>query len=148
MSPDNPDLMDAISEPELPSALKGRVPTLKVVPMLPDSNPSGDIFGGWMLSQMDLAGAARAHQVVGGRIVTVGVEAMSFHQPVFLGDQVSFYTKVSKLGRTSVTIEIESWALRHTQGRLYEYLKVTEGLYTYVHINDQRRPTPINRPKG
>lgn len=130
-------------EPELPDELKGRVPTLKVMPLLPDSNPGGDIFGGWILSQMDLAGAARAYQVVGGRIVTVGVEAMSFHKPVFLGDQVSFFTKVSKVGQTSITIEIESWVLRHSHGQNYEYLKVTEGYYTYVHIDEKRRPTKI-----
>lgn len=132
-------------EPELPDELKGRVPTLKVIPMLPNSNPNGDIFGGWILSQMDLAGASRAYQQVMGRIVTVGVEAISFHQPIFLGDEVSFYTKVFKIGRSSITIKIESWALRHTYGRNYEYIKVTEGLYTYVHIDENRQPTPIQR---
>lgn len=131
-------------EPELPNTLKGRVPTLKVVPMLYDSNPSGDIFGGWVLSQMDLAGASRAYQVVGGRIVTVGVEAMSFHKPIFLGDQVSFYTQVSKIGQSSITIEIESWALRHKHGRDYKYIKVTEGLYTYVHIDENRKSKKID----
>ena len=132
-----------VDEPELPEELKGRVPTLKVIPMLPDSNPNGDIFGGWILSQMDLAGASRAYQVARGRIVTVGVEAMAFHRPVFLGDQVSFFTKVFKVGTTSITIKIESWALRHTFGNNYEYIKVTEGLYTYVHINENRKPAPI-----
>lgn len=132
-------------EPELPDELKGRVPTLKVIPMLPNSNPNGDIFGGWILSQMDLAGASRAYQQVMGRIVTVGVEAISFHQPIFLGDEVSFYTKVFKVGHSSITIKIESWALRHTYGRNYEYIKVTEGLYTYVHIDENRKPTGINR---
>ncbi len=127
----------------LPDELKGRVPTLKVIPMLPNSNPNGDIFGGWILSQMDLAGASRAYQYVMGRIVTVGVEAISFHHPVFLGDEVSFYTKVSKVGQSSITIKIESWALRHTFGRNYEYIKVTEGLYTYVHIDENRKPTKI-----
>jgi acyl-CoA thioesterase YciA len=94
---------------------------------------------------MDLAGASRAYQKVMGRIVTVGVEAISFHQPIFLGDEVSFYTKVFKIGRSSITIKIESWALRHTYGRNYEYIKVTEGLYTYVHIDENRQPTPIQR---
>lgn len=130
-------------EPDLPEELKGRVPTLKVIPLLQDSNPSGDIFGGWILSQMDLAGASRAYQVVGGRVVTVGVEAMSFHKPVFLGDQVSFYTKVFKVGSSSITIKIESWALRHNRGQNYEYIKVTEGLYTYVHIDENRKSTKI-----
>lgn len=132
-------------EPELPAELLGRVPTLKVIPLLPDSNPNGDIFGGWILSQMDLAGASRAYQHVGGRIVTVGVDAISFHKPVFLGDQVSFYTKVFKVGQTSITIKVESWALRHTFGRNYEYIKVTEGHYTYVHIDENRKPAKISR---
>lgn len=131
------------NDPVMPEELKGRIPTLKVIPMLPDSNPNGDIFGGWILSQMDLAGASRAYQVARGRIVTVGVEAMSFHKPVFLGDQVSFYTKVFKVGRTSITIKVESWALRHAFGQDYQYLKVTEGLYTYVHIDEERKPAPI-----
>ena len=131
------------AEIELPEELQGRIPTLKVIPMVPNSNPNGDIFGGWILSQMDLAGASRAYQAVRGRIVTVGVEAMSFHQPVFLGDQVSFYTKVFKIGRSSITIKIDAWALRHTHGRDYNYLKVTEGLYTYVHIDQNRQPVPI-----
>ncbi len=135
---------DQETEPALPAELQGRIPTLKVIPMLPDSNPNGDIFGGWILSQMDLAGASRAYQYVGGRIVTVGLEAMSFHKPVFLGDQVSFYTKVSKVGRTSVTIHVESWALRHTYGRDVKYIKVTEGFYTYVHIDENRQPAKIN----
>lgn len=132
-------------EPELPEELRGRVPTLKVIPMLPNSNPNGDIFGGWILSQMDLAGASRAYQYVRGRIVTVGVEAMAFHKPVLLGDQVSFFTKVFKVGQTSITILIESWALRHSFGRNYEYHKVTEGLYTYVHIDENRKPAKIQR---
>ena len=132
-------------EPALPDELKGRVPTLKIIPMLPDSNPNGDIFGGWILSQMDLAGASRAYQYVGGRIVTVGVEAMAFHKPVLLGDEVSFYTQIFKVGQSSITIKIESWALRHTFGRNYEYIKVTEGLYTYVHIDENRKPAKIIR---
>jgi acyl-CoA thioesterase YciA len=133
------------NEPILPKELQGRIPTLKVIPMLPDSNPSKDIFGGWILSQMDLAGASRAYQYVGGRIVTVGVEAMAFHQPVFLGDEVSFYTQISKIGTSSITIKIESWALRHAFGRNYKYIKVTEGLYSYVHIDENRKPAPIPR---
>jgi acyl-CoA thioesterase YciA len=132
-------------DPELPPELRGRIPTLKVMPMLPDSNPSGDIFGGWILSQMDLAGASRAYQHVMGRIVTVGVEAMAFHKPVFLGDLVSFYTEVFKVGQSSITIKIENWALRHTFGRNYAHIKVTEGLYTYVHIDENRKPAKIAR---
>lgn len=139
------DFNSADLDPILPDELKGKVPTLKIIPMLPDSNPNGDIFGGWILSQMDVAGASRAFQYVRGRIVTVGVEAISFHRPVFLGDEVSFYTQISKVGTSSITIKVDSWALRHTYGRDYKYIKVTEGLYTYVHIDENRKPTAIQR---
>lgn len=135
------------TEANLPEELRGRVPTLRVIPMVADSNPSGDIFGGWILSQMDLAGASHAHQFVRGRIVTVGIEAISFHKPVFLGDQVSFYTKVFKVGTTSVTIKVESWALRSVSGA-YGYIKVTEGLYTYVHIDETRKPKKIKHDQN
>lgn len=135
------------TEANLPEELRGRVPTLRVIPMVADSNPSGDIFGGWILSQMDLAGASHAHLFVRGRIVTVGIEAISFHKPVFLGDQVSFYTKVFKVGTTSVTIKVESWALRSVSGT-YGYIKVTEGLYTYVHIDETRKPKKIKHDQN
>ncbi len=85
-----------VDEPELPDELKGRVRTLKIIPMLPVSNPNGDIFGGWILSQMDLAGASRAYQAVKGRIVTVGVETMAFHAPVFWAIRSAFSPKFSK----------------------------------------------------
>ncbi len=105
-----------------------------------DSNANGDIFGGWILSQMDLAGGATAYEFVGDRVVTVGIQAMTFYKPVYIGDEVSFYTEVTASGRTSVTIRIESWA-RRRQTR--EYVKVTEGLFTFVHIDENRMPAPI-----
>ncbi len=107
-----------------------------------DANPGGDIFGGWLLAQMDVAGGICAYAYAQSRIVTVGIEAMSFHQPVFIGDEVSFFTEVSKVGTTSVTIHIEAWARRKGGG---EQVRVTEGLFTYVAIDDQRKPQNILR---
>ncbi len=126
---------------DMPKELEGRVPALRVMPLPADSNVAGDVFGGWILSQMDLAGAVHAHRLVQNRIVTVGVEAMSFHEPVFIGDEVSFYTDVVKQGRTSVTIKICAWAFRRKGGN---FVRVTEGLYTYVRIDPKTRdPLPI-----
>lgn len=127
---------------ELPAELRDRIPMLRTFPMPANANANGDIFGGWILSQMDLAGGARAYEYCGGRVVTVGIEAMTFYKPVFIGDDVSFYTDVVKSGRTSVTIKIASWARRrHTR----EYVKVTEGLFTFVHIDENRQPSVITR---
>lgn len=129
----------------LPDGLAGRVPALRTFAMPADSNANGDIFGGWILSQMDLAGGATAYEFVGDRVVTVGIQAMTFYKPVYIGDEVSFYTEVTASGRTSVTIRIESWA-RRRQSR--EYVKVTEGLFTFVHIDENRMPAPIPEKQG
>ncbi|MBI2233524.1 MAG: acyl-CoA thioesterase [Micavibrio aeruginosavorus] len=124
----------------MPEEIAGRVPTLRTYAMPADSNANGDIFGGWLLSQMDMAGGARAYEFAGGRVVTVGIEAMTFHKPVFIGDEVSVYTKVVRSGRTSVTVCVESWA-RRRESRAY--VKVTEGLFTFVHIDHSRQPAEI-----
>jgi acyl-CoA thioesterase YciA len=129
---DNPDNM--------PVEIKERIPTLRTIALPADSNPAGDVFGGWLLAQMDLAGASHAYKFAKRRIVTVGIEAMTFHKPVFIGDEVSLYTEIEKKGRTSVTIRIEAWAFRR-EGR--DYAKVTEGLFTYVAIDANRQPVPI-----
>lgn len=117
-------------------------PTMKTVAMQADANPTGDIFGGWLLGQMDLAGALRAYREVGHRIVTVAVDAMTFKKPVYVGDEVMFFTNVQKIGTTSITIKIDSWAKRRDSG---ECVKVTEGSYTFVAIDDNRNPTPIKK---
>lgn len=124
----------------MPEEIAGRVPTLRTYAMPADSNANGDIFGGWLLSQMDMAGGARAYEFAGGRVVTVGIEAMTFHKPVFIGDEVSVYTDVVRSGRTSVTVRVESWA-RRRESRAYA--KVTEGLFTFVHIDQSRQPAEI-----
>ncbi len=121
--------------------LQDKLPSLRTVAMPADANPSGDIFGGWIMSQMDLAGAIYASYVVAGRLVTVAVEGMTFHLPVFVGDQVSCYCDVTHTGNTSISVHIETWVRRKQTGQ--EHLKVTEATYTYVSVDDQRKPTPI-----
>lgn len=123
--------------------LENKQPSLRTVAMPADANPAGDIFGGWIMSQMDLAGAIYASYVVKGRLVTVAVESMNFHLPVFVGDQVSCYCDTVRIGTTSISIHIETWVRRKQSA--VELLKVTEANYTYVSIDENRRPVPIDR---
>src|ERR1700709_711444 len=87
-------------------------PTLRAIAMPADANPHGDIFGGWLLAQMDLAGSTVATRRARGRVVTVAITAMTFHRPVFIGDEVTCYAAIEKVGRTSITVKIESWVRR------------------------------------
>ena len=119
-----------------------RFPTIRTTTTASDANPGGDIFGGWLLAQMDIAGGVAAYAYVQSRIVTVGIEAMSFHQPVFIGDEVSFYTGVDRIGKTSITVKIEAWAKRKGTN---DNVHVTEGLFTYVSIDEKRQPKTIER---
>ena len=118
-------------------------PSLRTVAMPADANPSGDIFGGWIMSQMDIAGAIFASYVVKGRLVTVSVDGMTFHLPVFIGDQVSCYCSTKNIGTTSISIHIETWVRRKHAKE--ENLKVTEATFTYVCIDENRKPSPIDR---
>jgi acyl-CoA thioesterase YciA len=102
-------------------------PALRAIAMPADANPAGDIFGGWLLSQMDLAGSTVATRRARGRGVTVAITAMTFHRPVFIGDEVSCYAEIIKTGTTSITVKVESWARR---GRGDEKIEVTEGTFT------------------
>jgi acyl-CoA thioesterase YciA len=120
--------------------LSTREPALRAIAMPADANPNGDIFGGWLLSQMDLAGGALATRRARGRAATVAVTAMTFHLPVFVGDEVSCYAEIVKTGRTSITVKVESWARRGLTG---ERVKVTEGTFTYVAIGPDRKPRPL-----
>jgi acyl-CoA thioesterase YciA len=115
-------------------------PALRAIAMPADANPAGDIFGGWLLSQMDLAGSTVATRRAKGRVVTVAITAMTFHRPVFVGDEVSCYVEIIKVGTTSITAKIESWARR---GRGEERIEVTEGVFTYVAVDSDRKPCPI-----
>ena len=120
-------------------------PSLRTVAMPADANPAGDIFGGWIMSQMDIAGAIFASYTVKGRLVTVAVESMTFHKPVLVGDQVSCHCSISRVGNTSVSVHIETWVRRKHQQE--EHVKVTEATYTYVSINDNRNPVPVELVK-
>ena len=114
---------------------------LRTIAMPKDANPNGDIFGGWIMAQMDLAGSVQAFQRAKGRIATVAVDAMTFHRPVFIGDLVSCYAEVKRVGRTSITVEVETWVERRRDGA---HEKVTEGQFTYVAIDDAGRPRPVD----
>ena len=117
-------------------------PTLRVVPMPSDSNSNGDIFGGWIMSQVDIAGAIPVVQLVNGRVATVAVNSFVFKQPVFIGDLVSFYATIKKIGTTSVTVNVEVFAQRKAR---MEIVKVTDANLTYVHIDKNGKPKPINK---
>ena len=105
-----------------------------------DTNAHGDIFGGWLLCQMDLAGTIVSTRRAGGRVVTVAITAMTFHRPVMVGDEVTCFTSIEKTGNTSITVKIESWVRR---GIGDTHIKVTEGIFTYVRVGADGRPQPI-----
>jgi acyl-CoA thioesterase YciA len=114
--------------------------SLRVLAMPADTNPSGHIFGGWVLGQMDIAGGFHAAGHSGGRTVTVAVDAMQFHKPVHVGDEVSCYTRIMRVGHTSVSVMVETWVRR---SRLGPPTLVTEGLFTYVAVDDAGTPLEI-----
>ena len=115
-------------------------PALRAIAMPADANPHGDIFGGWLLSQMDLAGGTVATRRAKGRTVTVAITGMSFHRPVFVGDEVTCYAEIVRVGTTSITVKVESWVRR---GIGDEQIAVTEGIFTYVAVGNDRRPRPV-----
>lgn len=112
----------------------------RTLAMPADTNPDGDIFGGWVLSQMDIAGGILTKKVANGRTVTIALDSMVFHLPVFVGDVLCCYGEVLKTGRTSITVKIDAYARRQYQD---ERVKVTEGIFTYVHVDEERRPKPL-----
>ncbi len=116
--------------------------SIRTVAMPADTNPHGHIFGGWLMSQMDLAGGMHAVQRARGRVVTVAVEAMEFHQPVEVGDEVSCYTEVVRIGRTSIAIRVEAWVRRQCLDNTP--LRVTTATFTYVAVSPEggKRPVP------
>ena len=114
--------------------------TVRTLAMPADTNANGDIFGGWVMSQMDQAGGIAGVERAQGRVVTVAVDGMTFIQPVRVGDVLCVYTRVGHVGRTSMKIEIEAWARRfRSRGRD----KVTEATFTFVAIDDEGRPRPV-----
>ncbi|MFM8609355.1 MAG: acyl-CoA thioesterase [Burkholderiaceae bacterium] len=129
------------AQPELPT---DKELVLKVIPMPADCNANGDIFGGWVMAQVDLAGAVVPARIVRGRMATVAVNEFIFKQPVRVGDILSFFAGVKRIGNTSITVQVEVYAERFgTQGA---YVKVTEASITYVAIDETGRPRPIQQP--
>jgi acyl-CoA thioesterase YciA len=125
---------------ELP---RDREPALRVVPMPADANSTGDIFGGWIMSQVDIAGAIPAIRLAKGRVATIAVNSFVFKQPVLIGDLVSFYAKVVRVGRTSITVDVEVWAQRGIPEEVT--VKVTEATLTYVAVDKERKPRPVSQ---
>jgi acyl-CoA thioesterase YciA len=122
-------------------ALPAREPALRVVPMPADANQHGDIFGGWVMSQVDIAGAVPAARRARGRVATVAVNSFVFKEPVLVGDVVSFYAEITHVGRTSITVDVQVYAQRNPDEVIC--VKVTEASLTYVAVGADRRPTPL-----
>jgi len=115
--------------------------TIQTIAMPKDANANGDIFGGWLVSQMDLGAAIMAYERARGRVTTVAIDSMVFHKPVNVGDVVSCYADIKKVGNTSMTIHIEVWAIDRSTG---ERRHVTEGVFTFVAIDDNGKPRPVD----
>jgi len=116
-------------------------PVLRVVPMPADANQHGDIFGGWIMSQVDIAGGVLAARHARGRVATIAVNSFQFKQPVFIGDVLSFYADIVRVGNTSITVNVEVYAQRNPTD--IETVKVTEATLTYVATGPDRRPRPV-----
>ena len=127
-----------------PLQLPNRHATLRVVPMVKDTNAAGDVFGGWVMSQVDIAGSIAAVRRAKGRVVTVAVNAFHFVAPAFVNDVVSFYAKVVKVGTTSITVDVEVYAERGLRSpNPGEVVKVTEAVLTYVAVDEHRQKRPL-----
>ena len=129
-----------MNEQPVPSAPPAGPPAIRTIAMPADTNPAGDIFGGWLMAQMDLAAGNAAARRARGRCATVAVEAMTFLSPVSVGDEVSLYAEVVSVGRTSLRIAVEAWR-RVRAGD--ETNQVTRAVFTFVAIGSDRRPRPI-----
>ena len=133
--------MPISANPSVPPPPSDKELVLKVIPMPADCNANGDIFGGWVMAQVDLAGSVLPARIVNGRMATVAVNEFIFKQPVRVGDILSFFASVTRIGRTSITVQVEVFAERfQSQG---EYIKVTQANFTYVAIDDNGRPRPL-----
>lgn len=125
------------------AVLPDHPPTLRVLAMPTNTNAAGDIFGGWIMSQVDIAGSIAAYRRAKGRVVTVAVNSFQFHQPVFVGDLISCYADVTRVGRTSLTVRVEVYAERNRL--VEECIKVTEATLTFVAVDGNRRPRPVDQ---
>lgn len=126
---------------EICSAPRGRLST-RAIAMPKDTNPFGHVFGGWLLSQMDVAGGTHAYRRAKGRCATVAVESMEFHLPVYVGDEVSCYTEINRVGNTSISVQVQAWVRRH--GGSDALVRVTSAIFHYVAVDDtgKKRPVP------
>jgi acyl-CoA thioesterase YciA len=127
--------MDNVDQP------KGEL-VIQTIAMPKDTNPKGDIFGGWLTSQMDLGSSILAAKIAQARVVTVAMEGMSFLEPVRVGDTVACYAWVERIGRTSIVIPVEVWVRRYMHGK---QIRVTRGVFTHVAIDDSGKPIPVKR---
>jgi len=114
---------------------------IRTLAMPADANPNGDIFGGWVMSQMDIAGGITAYARAHGRVATIAVDGFIFHKPVLVGDVVCCYADIQKVGNTSITILIQAWALRKRE--VNDRVKVTEGVFTFVALDDNGKKRPV-----
>ncbi len=137
-APPNSELTAQAQRVRLPA---NRMPTLRVMPMPSDANIHGDVFGGWIMAQVDVAGSLPAVRRANGRVATIAVNSFLFKQPVFVGDLLSFYAEVVKVGNTSVTVQVEVYAERNRLN--VEVVKVTEATLTYVATDASRKPRQL-----
>ena len=120
--------------------IESRDPAIRITAMPADANANGDIFGGWLMSLMDMGGGLVAARRAHGRVVTVAMDGMQFHLPVHVGDEVSVYAEILRIGRTSITLAVEAWRRERHQE---EAIKVTEAIFTFVAIDDAGRPRAV-----
>ncbi len=130
-----------INKSKPPTQPRGKL-ALRTLAMPGDTNPSGDIFGGWVMSQMDIGGGICAGERAKSRVVTAAVDSMSFIEPVHVGDVLCVYTEIERIGRTSISVHIEAWARRN---RHQEKVRVTQGTYIFVALDEEGKPMEIAR---
>ena len=138
--PSTPPTAQLATPVATPTAMPEGNPSLRTIAMPADANPDGDIFGGWIMSQMDISSGVFAAHVAKGRVVTVAVDAMTFHKPVYIGDDVSCYCSEAKRGNTSITVHVEAWVRRHHSDTV---AKVTQGMFTFVAVDGNGKPKPL-----
>ena len=132
-----------MAKPSAPKRPKGEI-VIRAIAMPADTNANGDIFGGWLVSQMDLGGAVLARALAGSRVATVAIDAMSFVAPVNVGDTVTCYAELQGIGRTSMKVTIEAWSQHYSGGT---ERRVTQGVFTYVAIDARGKPHAVKRRK-
>jgi acyl-CoA thioesterase YciA len=132
-----------MADPSPPTEPHGEI-VIRAIAMPADTNANGDIFGGWLVSQMDLGGAVLARTVAGSRVATVAIDAMSFVAPVNVGDTFTCFARLNGIGRTSMKVAVEAWSQHYAGG---PQRRVTQGVFTYVAIDEAGRPHPVKRAK-